>query len=107
MTTMGAYCKAYSLGLLRTYTNWSENADNARVVTTEDDGQENEAPRDLTDDDYVYLQENYVVTDGIYKDENVIFEDVTPEWIEFCKQELEFEVPADVRTDNSTTDPTE
>jgi hypothetical protein len=32
-----------------------------------------------TGDSIVYLQENYVVTDGIFKDENVLFDDVTPE----------------------------
>jgi hypothetical protein len=39
------------------------------------------------------LQENYVVTDGIFKDENIIFDDVTDEWKEFCTKELEFEIP--------------
>ena len=30
-------------------------------------------PRELTDDDYVYLQGNFTVTDGIFIDENMIF----------------------------------
>ncbi len=57
------------------------------------DGKEIETTRTLTDGDYLYLQENYVVTDGIFKDEHVIFDNVTAEWIEYCQQALKFEVP--------------
>ncbi len=39
------------------------------------------------------MQENYVVTDGIYKDENIIFDNVTAEWVEYCQLSLEFEIP--------------
>ena len=42
-------------------------------------------PRELTDVDYVYVQRNFTVTDGIFIDENIIFSDVTPEWIEYCR----------------------
>jgi hypothetical protein len=52
-----------------------------------------EVARTLTDDSIVYLQENYVVTDDIYKEENILFDDVTPKWEKFCKMKLEFEVP--------------
>jgi hypothetical protein len=54
---------------------------------------EKETPRVLTDNDFLYLQENYVVTDGIFMDENIIFNRVTPDWIEFCENELQFEIP--------------
>lgn len=47
----------------------------------------------LTDDYFLYLQENYVVTDGIFKDENIIFDNVTPEWKKFCTHTLLFEIP--------------
>lgn len=49
-----------------------------------------QVPRDLADEDYVYLQRNFTVTDGIFIDENVIFDEVTPEWIEFCRNVLEY-----------------
>jgi len=45
----------------------------------------------LTDADYVYLQGNFTVTDGIFIDENVIFDAVTPEWIEFCRSVLGYQ----------------
>lgn len=91
MATMGKYCKAYSLEKLRRFSGWTEKAENARKEEAE--GKETESPRVLTDNDHLYLQENYVVTDGIFKDENIIFDKVTPEWIEYCHEVLEFEIP--------------
>ncbi len=94
MATMGKYCKAYSIQKLRGFSGWSENAGNARPEKQKGaDGKEIEVTRTLTPDDYLYLQENYVVTDGIFKDENIIFDQVTPEWIEYCQQTLKFEIP--------------
>jgi len=47
----------------------------------------------LSNADFLYLQENYVVTDGIFKDENIIFDNITSEWKEFCHKTLAFEIP--------------
>lgn len=93
MSTMGKYCKAYLLVKMREFSGWSERAENARKEKQEENGKEIEVTRELTEDSIVYLQENYVVTDGIFKDENIIFDDVTPEWIEYCQKVLEFEIP--------------
>jgi hypothetical protein len=59
--------------------------------------------RELTEDSIVYLQENYVVTDGIFNDENIIFGDVTPEWIKYCEKVLEFEIPEYARSKEAET----
>jgi len=91
--TMGRYCKAYPITQLRQYPGWTENAQNVRKESQTIDGEEVEVDRQLTEEDFLYLQENFVVTDGIFKDENVIFDNVTPEWIEYCKSELQFQVP--------------
>jgi hypothetical protein len=94
MTTMGKYCKAYSIKKLREFKEWTEKAENARTEKRRGvDGKEVEAIRVLTDEDYLYLQENHVVTDGVYKDQNIIFDQVTPEWKAFCAEVLEFEIP--------------
>lgn len=93
MATMGKYCKAYPVREFRQFSDWFENTNNLRKYTQEIDGQEVEVQRELTDDDFLYLQENYVVTDGIYKDENIIFDRVTPEWKDFCHRTLGFEIP--------------
>ncbi len=95
MATMGRYCKAYSLKKLREFDGWTEQVENARKEKQKGaDGKEVEVTRVLTDDDYVYLQENHVVTDGIFKDENIIFDQVTPEWIAYCHDILQFEIPS-------------
>ena len=87
------YCKAYLLQDLRKYPHWSEKSENARVDKQEVDGKEVEVRRELADDSIVYLHDNYVVTDGIFRDQNVLFDDVTDEWKEFCHSSLAFEVP--------------
>ncbi|MEM6754758.1 MAG: hypothetical protein AAF630_17520 [Cyanobacteria bacterium P01_C01_bin.38] len=78
MATMGKYCKAYLLKQFRQFDRWNENQ---------------EVNQELTEDSVFYLQENYVVTDGIFKDENIIFDNVTDEWKDFCHHILEFEIP--------------
>jgi len=85
MSKMGKYCKAYMIPRFREFSGWTEDSQNAR--------KENDAPRQLTDADFLYLQENFVVTDGVFLDENVIFDNVTPEWINFCEKVLEFKIP--------------
>lgn len=85
MSKMSKYCKAYPIPRFREFSDWQENSTNAR--------KENDAPRPLTDEDFLYLQENLVVTDGIFIDENVIFDNVTPEWADFCRNTLRFELP--------------
>jgi hypothetical protein len=72
---------------------WSENTENLRKEEREIDGQKVQVPRELSDSDLFYLQEDFVVTDDIFIDENIVFANVTPEWIEFCKNKLKFEVP--------------
>jgi len=93
MATMGKYCKAYPITRFREYPGWAEKAENARKEKKVLDGKEVEGARQLTEKDHLYLQENYVVTDGIFLDEHIIFDNVTPEWIDFCKNTLTFEVP--------------
>ncbi len=88
MSVLGKYCRAYPLSQFRQFRGWVEKADEARKVRKEINGEIVEEARTLTDEDYVYLQMNYTVTDGIFVDENVIFNDVTPEWIEFCQSVL-------------------
>jgi hypothetical protein len=93
MATMGKYCKAYSVRKLRLFSQWTEKTENTRKENRKIDDREIEVKKILTDDDFLYLQENYTVTDGIFQDENIIFDNVTVEWQEFCHKTLEFEIP--------------
>jgi len=90
MTKIGKYCRAYPLDRLRQFSGWTEKAENARKIRTEVDGEIVEKPRQLTDADYLYVQRNFTVTDGIFIDENIIFDDVTDAWKEFCRNVLGF-----------------
>lgn len=94
MAEMGTYCKAYLAKQFRQFDGWKEDTSDLRKETREVDGEEQEVQRDAIDDeDILYLQESYVVTDGIFKDENVVFDDVTDAWKQFCHETLEFEIP--------------
>jgi len=74
MATMGKYCKAYLIKTLHQFDQYWENSENTRVEKQQTDGKEVEVKRELTDDDFLYLQEKYVVADRIFKDENIIFD---------------------------------
>ena len=107
MTILGRYCKAYPLGQLRQFSGWTERPENARRIRKEVDGEIVEEARDLTDEDYVYVQRNFTVTDGIFVDENIIFCDVTPDWIEFCRTVLglrNLTAKPEIPQDNEPTD---
>jgi hypothetical protein len=58
--------------------------------------QQTGAPEATETRDYLFLQENLVVTTGAYLDEGIVFDVITPEWEQFCREELKFSIPADV-----------
>jgi hypothetical protein len=86
---MGRYCKAYSIVQFREYPNWSERSEKSGKETKAG----GESPGEPANPQYLFLHENLVVTDGVFMDENVVFDGVTPAWEEFCKKQLRFEVP--------------
>lgn len=88
------YVKAYRLEELRKYDGWREE----RINWKEDGdaGNNGDGGKGLSDDSVVFLHQDLTVTESMWHDENVIFNRVTPEWEEFCKQELEFKVPDDL-----------
>ena len=90
---MSNYCAAYEARNFRKFPGWTENAANVRKEKQEVDGKEVEVERKLDDDSILYLHESYIVTDDIYNDEHVIFDNVTDEWKRFCHETLSFEVP--------------
>src|SRR5204863_2716980 len=69
MRKMGRYCKAYPIQRFQEFSGWKENAENVRKETKQVDGKETEVVREFTDADYLYLQEDFTVTDGIFLEE--------------------------------------
>lgn len=93
MSTLGKHCKGYALKALRQFPGWTENRKNARRIRQEIDGQVVEVARDLTDSTFLYLQEDFTVTDSIFINENIIFDEVTTEWVNFCLNVLGVKFP--------------
>lgn len=81
---MRKYCKAYKLSDMRQFNGWMESplAEGQEV---------------LTNDDICYLWDDFTVVRNPVDDGNVIFDNVTPEWQDFCKTVLNFEIPEDLR----------
>lgn len=82
MAKMSQYCKAYPLSRVREFAAWKEKTP---IEETSDGTQK-----------YIYLHNNFVVTAGVFVDEDVLFDSVTPGWIEFCTLNLAFSVPPDI-----------
>jgi hypothetical protein len=97
MRKMGRYCKAYPIQRFREFEGWENDTPILRKERKDTDDEEVEVERELSDSDHLYLQENFTVTDGIFLDENIVFDKTTPEWIDYCKNRLGFEIPADIR----------
>ena len=72
------YCTAYHVGELRRYSDWKEKTSDSQP---------------LSDDDVVFLHQDYTVTKSIWAGEDVVFDDVSDRWKEFCETELRFAVP--------------
>ena len=77
------YCKAYYLKDLRAYSGWTEKH------------QDNES--ELADEDVVYLWDDFIVVRSPVLPGGVIFDEVTPQWQDFCQTALQFEIPEDLR----------
>jgi len=77
------YCKAYYLKDLRQWSHWTEMRE--------------EGEPELTDEDVVYLWDDFVVVRSPVLPKGVIFDQVTPEWQDFCRTTLGFEIPEDLR----------
>jgi len=80
---MRKYCKAYYLKDLRQFSSWTENL--------------GENGAELSDDSICYIGDDYVVVRNPIEDHEPVFEQVTPDWQEFCAKILHFEIPEDLR----------
>ena len=85
---MERYCKAYPVERFQEFPGWGKKNSSTAAAENPTPANNGEEPAK-----YLYLHQDYTVTDGIFSGENVVYEDLTPEWIEFCKNDLKFEVP--------------
>ena len=92
MATNSAYCKAYYVSKLRSFSGWVEDTASLRKERVED-GEVERVRTSLLDTDILYLHASYVVTDGVFEDEHVVFNNVTQAWKAFCADTLGFSIP--------------
>jgi ankyrin repeat protein len=86
------YCKAYYLKDLRGYPAWSESRINWKEKKEKDNGDVSA----FTDDSVVFIHQDLTVTESVWHNENVIFQNVDSSWEEFCADSLKFKVPDDL-----------
>ena len=88
------YCKAYHLKGLRQFPGWAESRINWKEKK---DQKENiDADAEFTDDKVVFIHQDFMVTESMWHNENVIFNDTSERWREFCSSMLGFKVPTDL-----------
>lgn len=91
------YCKAYLLEELRKFPGWTESKINWQEKDKIGETVEGEGGNEgSAADSIAYLHQDFTVTQSIYHNENVIFNQVTPEWKRFCMDALKFKVPDDL-----------
>ncbi len=96
---MSHYCKAYSVKVLEAFPGWSEKIDKKPRKQAESASDDEGSPRKISSEDFLYLHDNYVVTDGIFSDKNIIFDNITDEWKEYCVKILKFNIPDFVKNE--------
>lgn len=89
------YCKAYHLGVLRNFPGFTEERKNWKRPKDPVDG-DNRNHELLSDNDVVFIHEDFTVTQAMWRGENIVFDSITPEWEQFCRAQLKFKVPDDI-----------
>jgi hypothetical protein len=85
------YCRAYYVNDLRRFRGWAELAgDRESLPVAGEDGDKSDNPPEQR---IAFLHNDFTVTQSIWRNEEVIVADVTPEWREFCESELRFSIP--------------
>jgi hypothetical protein len=89
------YCKAYKLGDLRKFPSWTESRINWKANEDKDEQKAEGDGTGFSDDDIVFIHQDFTVTQSMWHNENVLFNNVTNEWKDFCEKSLAFKVPTD------------
>ena len=90
------YCKAYHLKDLRRFGSWAESSINRSEKLNNESVDREVDSATLSDEQIVFLHQDYTVTQSMWHNEDVIFEQVTPEWKRFCEEDLQFKAPDDL-----------
>lgn len=93
------YCRAYYVEELRRHPAFAageasapaaeESAESVEDAPAGEAGEEGE-------EEVVFLHQDFTVTRSMWHGEDVVFADVDEEWRAFCRERLEFAIPADL-----------
>lgn len=86
------YCKAYRLAELRQFPRWSER----RINWKDRDNGDGHSGGNFSGDKIVFIHQDFTVTESMWHNENVIFNDIDADWKEFCANALKFKVLDDL-----------
>jgi hypothetical protein len=87
------YCKAYYLRDLRQFSDWSESKINWKKNGSTGTDEATDESITFMDDQVVFLHTDFTVTESMWCNENVIFNEVTDDWKNFCSETLKFKIP--------------
>ncbi|MGB8508763.1 MAG: ankyrin repeat domain-containing protein [Pyrinomonadaceae bacterium] len=92
------YCKVYYLAELRKFPHWTENAINPTEIEESSAASNGNGAGSLPpeEEEVGFLHHDFTVTRSMWRGEDVIFNQVTPEWEQFCTETLKFKVPDDL-----------
>jgi len=89
MKKIGRFCKAYPVAALCEFKGWNASIGKEYGANV---GEGELVPEAATD--FLYVHEDYKVTEGIFPEERVVLANPTTEWIEFCRDKLKFAIPS-------------
>jgi hypothetical protein len=85
---MVTYSKAFLFRHLQQFPGWP--ASTVTGAAAVDNGTDLRAAHVNPEEVILYLHDDFTVTDGPFRDDRVVFEKITPEWIGFCTGTLGF-----------------
>jgi ankyrin repeat protein len=88
------YCSAYEVSRLREFPGWPK--EDARRLAGNNGHAAGDSDAEAAENEVIYLHQDFTVTRLIWHNEDVVFDQVTPEWKEFCVNSLKFKVPDDL-----------
>jgi ankyrin repeat protein len=91
------YCRAYSLKDLRQFSGWPQDqpvsGEQEKAGNVEDAASSEEQ---ALEEETAFLHHDFTVTKWMWRNEDVIFAQITPEWKDFCLNVLNFKVSDDL-----------
>ena len=100
MTKLSRYIKAFPIEKFREFPDWPSDLGSAQGRGN-NGNEATEGGNELLDLGCLFLHDNYVVTRSIFPDEGIIFDQITPEWRQFCQETLKFAIPPEAEDDPS------